>query len=907
MDPNTIILLCILGFEDLVKLPLMRELQAQYKKMSKVRHPDKPGGTTEDFQELLNAYHSIGRLIEKEANEQPDDEEEVVARNMFKQFNFEKENSYSFTISIKNCEYLSWEEVFTKHFGVPVDKSATSNGKKFTIAFKMDDDLPECRLYATLYFKPKSASGTLYIQSEKSKHYVSSAFVSNALPGLYLEVLDIQSTSSAKNAIDTKKKSDRPTTKTTRKAPESKTKSGDKVKVKQASAKSVKKETEKLSIPEEEKPSKPMKKVMPKPSISAEVKLTTVSSLVVEEVHSSNNELENLSKETEFKKEEEKEKILRTDDKTLSSQVEERFPLNEAEIRGDYDKSGVEQTSIPVVEDPDKESEMIVDEVEVLNPSVSTDQVSAEGKQNLISSLVVEEVQSSSPKVENPCKEPEFRKEEEKDLSPSVGKDQIMCIVCGLGFPTGYHLEYHTQTSHPKSEPKPSFNFHKEVETSPTLQNPKKRRRAAGKTISAQCDQCPINLKKVEQFNLLEKEYIEVKSYYEHYHKTSNDQGLMMSNLQEELLKVKTENSRLTLELLKEVKEKSKVSKDNKSKMKEMEEELKKSYDKANELFQENLVLIEEKRVDDEIKKINEELKKKRDEELLMQEETNHTSDEDAMDEEINEAEAAAFMKQQPRSSRSSPMFDAKPDDNQNRNVVCNICNFKAKNVTQLRGHLTGHPKCNVCNLTFKTVGLVKRHLKEEHNIQPEKHTNENKSSHTDYKLFCSKCDFMAKTNIQMEKHVKLMHNKEQPIACDRCEFITTNKTNLTWHKEAMHSSEEIYQQKNQNIRKVSQPCSFWLNGFCRYSEQECRFSHRNVIQCRYQMDCRAWPDCRFAHDETPACYFQENCLNYNCPFEHYSGNENHFLGNVQVPKMNFQNFPPLNQARNGKKPWRPW
>ena len=123
---------------------MMKELNAQYRKLSLVRHPDKPGGTKEDFQELLNAYHAIGRLIEEGINENPADNDEVVARNLFKQFNFEKENSYSFTISIKNCEYLSWEKVFTNHYGAPIDKSATHNGKKFTILYKLDDDQTLC-------------------------------------------------------------------------------------------------------------------------------------------------------------------------------------------------------------------------------------------------------------------------------------------------------------------------------------------------------------------------------------------------------------------------------------------------------------------------------------------------------------------------------------------------------------------------------------------------------------------------------------------------------------------------------------------------------------------------------------------------------------------------------------------
>ena len=71
-------------------LPKMKELRKRYLELSLTRHPDKETGTDEDFQELLNAYMAIGKLIEKSRNQDINDEEEDDARKEFKESNVEK-------------------------------------------------------------------------------------------------------------------------------------------------------------------------------------------------------------------------------------------------------------------------------------------------------------------------------------------------------------------------------------------------------------------------------------------------------------------------------------------------------------------------------------------------------------------------------------------------------------------------------------------------------------------------------------------------------------------------------------------------------------------------------------------------------------------------------------------------
>ena len=69
----------------------MKELRKRYLELSLIRHSDK-GGTDEEFQELLHAYNSIGKLIEKSKNLDKDDLEEEEARKKFKESNVEKIN-----------------------------------------------------------------------------------------------------------------------------------------------------------------------------------------------------------------------------------------------------------------------------------------------------------------------------------------------------------------------------------------------------------------------------------------------------------------------------------------------------------------------------------------------------------------------------------------------------------------------------------------------------------------------------------------------------------------------------------------------------------------------------------------------------------------------------------------------
>ena len=73
----------------------------------------------------------IGNFIEKYYQPKDDDTEEEIARYVFRSFKSDdiKENLCSFTIRIDNHLSLVWDSVLTKHYGQPIDRKGTGNGK----------------------------------------------------------------------------------------------------------------------------------------------------------------------------------------------------------------------------------------------------------------------------------------------------------------------------------------------------------------------------------------------------------------------------------------------------------------------------------------------------------------------------------------------------------------------------------------------------------------------------------------------------------------------------------------------------------------------------------------------------------------------------------------------------------
>ena len=194
MDPEVARLLLILGFVNPhVKDMKMKIVTPQFRRMSLKKHPDKPGGTTEDFQELFDAYEKLGRIIAND--EELDDVDETKARAAFNEFNFSKENIYSITIFIQTGMVKFWEKVLSEKFTGPIDRTeevtGKNNGKQWVDeAFKIDNEENPSKMYITLWQKKNNEHSTLLIQSEKSRQFLNVSYVTKVIPTLYDDALD---------------------------------------------------------------------------------------------------------------------------------------------------------------------------------------------------------------------------------------------------------------------------------------------------------------------------------------------------------------------------------------------------------------------------------------------------------------------------------------------------------------------------------------------------------------------------------------------------------------------------------------------------------------------------------------------------------------------------------------------
>ena len=166
MDTETQCLLSVLGFQDGMEcLPQMKTLTTQFRRRSLIVHPDRPGGVKETFQELLDAFQRVGNLISNTEQTDQEDDEETKARKTFKEFNFAKKNTFSFTIFIQSNEFESWEEVLTEKCGEPIDRTDDNNGKQWTFEGHEVDDHPVSKMSITLWHKQNSVSSTMLIQA----------------------------------------------------------------------------------------------------------------------------------------------------------------------------------------------------------------------------------------------------------------------------------------------------------------------------------------------------------------------------------------------------------------------------------------------------------------------------------------------------------------------------------------------------------------------------------------------------------------------------------------------------------------------------------------------------------------------------------------------------------------------
>ena len=184
-------LLVILGFpRGELRVPKMKEVRKQFLKLAMIKHPDKATGNDKDMKMLLDAYHRVGKFIEDMVTDDVNDEEELTARDHFKQFNFSNVNKNSITMMIFSMHAGSWEQILTEVYGPPIDNSATKNGKKWTLkVYKTENKVGS--VFIQIWNKYPQEKSTMLIQAEKCYLSLSINFFQNEIP-FYLQLFVIQ-------------------------------------------------------------------------------------------------------------------------------------------------------------------------------------------------------------------------------------------------------------------------------------------------------------------------------------------------------------------------------------------------------------------------------------------------------------------------------------------------------------------------------------------------------------------------------------------------------------------------------------------------------------------------------------------------------------------------------------------
>ena len=91
-DPEIVAGLGVLGFSPPVTTyPLMKDVVRMFRKMALKKHPDKPGGSTHEFQILQDAFIRIGSFLQSRQEQTDsiateDDYEEDIAKKLFKEY-----------------------------------------------------------------------------------------------------------------------------------------------------------------------------------------------------------------------------------------------------------------------------------------------------------------------------------------------------------------------------------------------------------------------------------------------------------------------------------------------------------------------------------------------------------------------------------------------------------------------------------------------------------------------------------------------------------------------------------------------------------------------------------------------------------------------------------------------------
>ena len=180
----------------------------------------------------------------------------------------------------------------------------------------------------------------------------------------------------------------------------------------------------------------------------------------------------------------------------------------------------------------------------------------------------------------------------------------------------------------------------------------------------------------------------------------------------------------------------------------------------------------------------------------------------------------------------------------------CTKCDFKTNNTDWLRKHLENvhnnqNKNCTKSEFKTKRTESLKGHIDEQHESDKKGELEEIKK--------CSKCDFLTNSNVWMEKHMKLVHDKKQndpEFNCNECDYQGTEKEQLNKHIFIKHTLEGRLQEnkivcnncgekfpakmnllshrKSKHSETVA-VCRKYLEGKCHFSPEKCWWNHKQM------------------------------------------------------------------------------
>ena len=202
----------------------------------------------------------------------------------------------------------------------------------------------------------------------------------------------------------------------------------------------------------------------------------------------------------------------------------------------------------------------------------------------------------------------------------------------------------------------------------------------------------------------------------------------------------------------------------------------------------------------------------------------------------------------------------------------CNKCEYK----TSQKKNLTKHKKseheesilpCEICEFVGKSMVEYNNHVKEKHaeqNNVPKKNnqtnignSNTNNTAKTTKKNYveipCDICSFKSESAEDFIKHIETKHQqkskevKEKPkYNCDKCDYEGNGEEHFKKHLEVAHKL-SVWRTQEVQQKKFRKLCLNWNRGHCLF-DSKCRYVHEEIEACKFNRRCSR-PDCTYWHE----------------------------------------------------------